>query len=300
MKHLETYFIGTIILFILIGVSVSVYLKKTAQKEILIGGYDTTHVFAENSKTTINHRFMTWNDEETTTAKNLEDLSKNGKIPMLTVEPWEHQGESKDMLLESITNGKYDQNIQSICKPIQMQDSQVYLRWGHEIDLHGQSRYSWAQNKPTEYVSAFRHWVETCKKYTTKATFIWSPAGIEGLENFYPGDKYVDVVGLSIFGYPDYEIKQFGKAQNFNDVFNSRYDRVKGFKKPIFIAEFGVAGDDQYKKEWLSLAHQQIFETQQFSLLKGIIYFNGEDPNPWIPDIAPPDFKIDPSWLIEK
>jgi beta-mannanase len=162
------------------------------------------------------------------------------------------------------------------------------------------SRYAWAQNKPSEYVSAFRHWVDTCKKYTTKVKYIWSPAGVEGLEKFYPGDKYVDVVGLSIFGYPEYEIKQFEKAQNFNDVFNSRYDRVKGFKKPIFIAEFGVAGSDEYKKNWLALAHQQIFETTNFPLLTGIIYFNGGDPNPWIPDITPPDFNIDPSWLIEK
>jgi beta-mannanase len=298
MKHLGTYFNATIIILILAGVTLNLYLNRTAKKEISLGAYDTSNVFAELPETTINHRFMTWNDGESVTTKNLLELSQNGKTPMLTVEPWEHEGDQKDTLLESIVSGKYDQNIQSICKPVQNQDSQVYLRWGHEIDLNGQSRYSWAQNKPTQYIAAFRHWVDTCIKFTTKAKFIWSPAGVEGLEKFYPGDKYVHIVGLSIFGYPEYEIKQFGKAQNFNDVFNNRYDRVKEFKKPIFIAEFGVAGSDEYKKNWLVLARQQIFETESFPLLKGIIYFNGNDPIPWIPDITPPDFKIDPTWLI--
>ncbi len=299
MKHIHTYIIITSVVLLLAGFTLFQFFKPIPKSEITFGARDSVGNFQAASKVTINHKFEGWGSITTESLNaDLEALSANNKMPMFTIEPWDKNGQ-KETLLEDISFGVYDSYIETICRGIENNNvSKVLLRWGHEVDLHGRSRYSWAQNKPEQYKQAFQHWVTTCKSLTDKITYMYSPAGVEGLEQFYPGDKYVDVIGLSVFGYPDYEQNQYGKLLNFNDVFNNRYERVAVYKKPIFIAEFGIAGTDQYKKDWLLYAKKEIFETTKFPLLTGIIYFNDIDPNPWVPGINPPDFRIDSTWLI--
>ena len=80
-----------------------------------------------------------------------------------------------------------------------------------EMDL-ANKRYPWSHWTPTEYIAAYRHFVNVCRGVASNAKFMWSPRGEANLRDYYPGNDYVDSIGLSGFGYQKYEIAVYGKA----------------------------------------------------------------------------------------
>ena len=72
--------------------------------------------------------------------------------------------------------------------------------------------------------------------------FMWSPKGLPGLEKYYPGDTYVDFIGLSVFGLQPYDRDNFGHDRDFAAALKPGYDLVAKFNKPICVAELGYVG----------------------------------------------------------
>ncbi len=98
----------------------------------------------------------------------------------------------------------------------------IFLRIGYEFDGH-----SWNHYDREDYKKAFRHIKDKLNNMGCKnVACIWQSVGWvsseEMLEEWYPGDAYVDWCGVSFFSRWD-EIKMFDFA------------RKKG--KPVFIAE---------------------------------------------------------------
>jgi len=61
-------------------------------------------------------------------------------------------------------------------------------------------------------------------------------------EDYYPGDKYVDVVGFTFYnrGKATSDRQRLTPQQIVNEQWRYTLDRVKAFKKPIFIDEVGT------------------------------------------------------------
>src|SRR5690606_16055607 len=114
-------------------------------------------------------------------------------------------------------------------------------RWAQEMDDRS-GQFTWAFWKPEGYVKAYRHVVDVCRKSLPEAQYMWSPKGDPGLEAYYPGDGYVDVVGLSVFAYQPYDALEVGRDTTFVGRATPGYDRAAGFGKPIVIAELGYEG----------------------------------------------------------
>jgi hypothetical protein len=89
------------------------------------------------------------------------------------------------------------------------------------------------------------------------------------LRGYYPGDDYVDWIGLSGYNQP-IEIQYRGYRQ-LNNIITSayRYFRKKHPNKPIILAEFGTARSGQPK--WLLQAFQTI---KSYSGIKAAIYWD--------------------------
>ncbi len=71
---------------------------------------------------------------------------------------------------------------------------------------------------------------------------MWSPLGDEGMEAYYPGDDYVDLVGITVFGLQTWDRAKYGDDRSFEDVFAPRYERAASFGKPVVVAELGYVG----------------------------------------------------------
>jgi beta-mannanase len=167
---------------------------------------------------------------------------------LISVEPWSWSGKNsltKETLAEAIALGEFDPEIDSFCQATGSLASRATIRWGHEMDDTA-DRYTWSGLAPETYVKAYRYFVSQCRKSAPRASFMWSPKGEPNAASYYPGDEYVDSVGISVFGLQPYDREELGRDRGFRDAMRERYDRVAGLGKPVVAAEFGFNGDASY------------------------------------------------------
>jgi beta-mannanase len=210
---------------------------------------------------------------------------------MITIEPTAEQGR-RSQLLDDVVTGAYDSRIESVCQSIGSLKAPMLIRWGHEMET-ADIRYPWSGASGESYIAAYRYFAARCRVDAPKIYLVWSPRGDAGLGQYYPGRTFVDLVGLSLYDLPAYDLDHFGKLMTFQSTFTWKYDRVVAFDRPVIIAEMGVAGDPDYQAHWMANFFRDV---QNFPLLRTAVYFNAKDsPGAWPNKYGTPDWTIDPN-----
>ena len=136
---------------------------------------------------------------------------------------------------------------------------------------------------------AYQRAVDVCRKNNTTAKFMWSPKGNSSLVNFYPGDSFVDIVGLSVFALQQYDKDNFGKERTFAEILAPGYQQAVKFGKPIIVAELGYEGDSDYVKRWAETVAKP---DPQFPQLRAIVYFNDREVYAWPDNYGYPNWRV--------
>ena len=174
----------------------------------------------------------------------------------------------------------------------------VYLRFGAEFDV-------WtAKSGPQSFISAFRYVSNYFKQRNPNVAMVWSPTTAASwdvdVHDYYPGDEYVDWVGLSVYSRK-YFLADRNASQSNKVIFQtgdnacpeimvSEFVQRYGDRKPIMVAESGqnhytFAGLNEDTTEW---AHQKLKEFYSYipmlyPQIKAVLYFdyyvNGERDN---------------------
>jgi beta-mannanase len=256
------------------------------------GAYDPHGDYTNDSNSRIEHLFLPWEDLDLSTLALADAYAlERDRSLLITVEPWSWARDwrvSPDDLLAGILAGRYDSNMTMVCSAAAKLKSPVTIRWAQEMD-DSEGQFTWAFWSPQGYVDAYRHVIDVCRRSLPNAQYMWSPQGDEGLEAYYPGDDYLDVIGLSVFGYQPYDRLELGRDSTFVERTQPGYDRVVGFGKPIVIAEFGYAGNDDYVRNWAAEANAP---HPQFPALTAVVYFNDQEVYPWPRNVGLPDWRV--------
>ncbi len=98
--------------------------------------------------------------------------------------------------------------------------------------------------------------------------------------NYYPGDEYVDIVGMTGYNTGNYYPGEIWRG--FNEIYDPLYkEYTELFKQPLMVTEFGsnsVGGD---KIAWIN----EMFDNmKKYDRIKVAIWWNGID---WDPDMNP-------------
>ena len=142
-----------------------------------------------------------------------------GAIPMITWEPWNPGGDPNYLTqpakqptyqLADINAGYYDNYIRTWARAVKSVGGPVMIRPMHEMNGMW---YPWCGpvngNSPAQFRAAWRR-IHTIfrREGATNVTWVWSPAhrSYPGtyqnrIEAYYPGDAYVDWIGLSGFNW---------------------------------------------------------------------------------------------------
>jgi hypothetical protein len=159
--------------------------------------------------------------------------------------------------LESITEGALDDNIKKLGDWIKKANVPVFLRIGYEFDLP-ENNY-----EPELYKKAFRYIVEKFDEQKIKnVAYVWHSYASYNptkIQNWYPGDEYVDWCAISYFANPQwFPMVSFCKAHN----------------KPLMIAEcsptLGTETTDTDKIKWYKI----LFNFIQNKNIKALCYIN--------------------------
>ncbi|MFJ6198152.1 glycoside hydrolase family 26 protein [Micromonospora sp. NPDC092111] len=202
-------------------------------------------------------------------------ISGRGMLPMLAWEPWDHQLDQAarkkkltarkiDQLrsdqpryrLANIARGDFDSYLLSWATGIKALGYPVAIRFAHEMNGDW---YPWSElangNRPGGYVKAWRHIHDLFRAAgVTNVTWVWSPntrwdSSTPKLSTYYPGDAYVDWVGLS--GY--YGTGAFSRYRSFDAIFDQTITEIRTFtRKPLVITETGASDGHGRKAEWIT------------------------------------------------
>ena len=150
--------------------------------------------------------------------------------------------------LAAIGRGEHDDKIRRLAKFCQDIDKPVYLRIGYEFD----GAWNRGYEDTVAYIAAFRRIVNGLRRAgADKVAFVWqasaSPiddiidARHEQIEDWYPGDSYVDWMGLSWFLRADESPHQALTQRQLADEVLA-FARARD--KPMMIAESTPQGYD--------------------------------------------------------
>lgn len=263
------------------------------------GMYDPQEMFADKHFDYY-HVFTDWNFPETI-GYVIDIAQQKDEFPLITVQPIHRLGLKPETLLTDITAGKYDDYITQIAKEITGRKPQkVMLRWGHEMDLC--YVYDWSPCRPKDYIAAYKYVVDKMRSLGADNVYwMWSPGGNRNAPDYYPGDDYVDYVGVTLLVSEDWD-NLFNNdpphPQGMIQALGPRYRLLSQFNKPFFIAELSVSYHDPNASRltWLKDGFKGLTK-EQFPLLEGWVFY--DDITQKNPRLAMcPDFRVTRGELI--
>ena len=262
---------------------------------VTLGVYDPSGSFANAGGVGLEHVYIYWQQIDRRMLRSKMAYARaRGRNMLITVEPYTKASDWRsggNRLFSDITKGGFDRQIADVCGEIAKAGKGTIVRWGHEME-QPQARYPWARNDAKGYKSAYRYFVEQCRTHAPMAQYMWSPKGERNLADFYPGDRWVDMVGLSIYGLQKWDHKFHKRDRSFAEVVAEKYNRVTRFGKPVVLAEFGVSGSEAYRQSWLEDSARQL---SKFPRLRAIVYFNAKEPSSWPAGLGSPDWRVVPA-----
>lgn len=214
-----------------------------------------------------------------------------GMLPILSWEPWDYtrrsSGEQPAYRLSEIIAGRFDGYLRSWASGIAVLGYPVVIRFAHEMNGFW---YPWCEqangNHRGDYVRAWRHVHDVFRQAgADNVSWLWSPnvtyAGAAPLKGLYPGDAYVDWVGLS--GY--YGTAGRESYISFDQIFGRTLRELASFtRKPIVVTETGATDATGRQAHWITQMFAQLPAHRQ---IVGLIWFETDKEIDWRISIRP-------------
>ena len=152
------------------------------------GAYDPHGDFKNVAGLQIEHLFLPWQDVDLATLPIADAYARERKRSLLiTVEPWSWSVDrriSPDQLRRGILSGAFDSTIATVMAAIGALQSDVTVRFAHEME-NTTGRFTWSGWNPSNYIAAYRRFVDHARPLAPRAKYMWSPEGDEGLAAYY-------------------------------------------------------------------------------------------------------------------
>ncbi len=225
--------------------------------------------------------------------------------PMTLMVGWEPRVFPHSDVLNSILSGAQDRVIRNFAEGARAYGRPIFLRWGHEMNGNW---YEWSGalngNDPARYVATWRyiHDLMVNEVGADNLIWVWAPncysvpnEAWNALENYYPGDDYVDWVGCDFYGL----MQGWGRTDP-GPALDQVYS-LFGERKPVMITESAAAdpehSDPAYgmsKPEWIDAYFTAIAERPN---VRGFVWFNIDKEADWRVQSDPDSLAVYQRWL---
>lgn len=238
--------------------------------------------------------FEAWSRNRPLDREVADGVAARGARLSITWEPWvpDFTERQPDFALARIIGGAHDAYIDMFAESVRAFGEPVTIRLMHEMNGNW---YPWGTgvngNRPGEFVAAWQHVRDRFSALgVTNVTWMWSPnavyAGSAPLAPLYPGDGYVDAVGVSNYNWGDYARDGFTTEwMTFGQLFDESIAQLRALTaRPLWISETGSSDYGGSRAAWLAEAFQEVRLRPDVA---GIVWFNHVD------DGAEVDWRID-------
>jgi cellulose synthase/poly-beta-1,6-N-acetylglucosamine synthase-like glycosyltransferase len=209
-------------------------------------------------------------------ADSFQVVYKNNGIPLINWQPFGNNSNYNrtfdDKLAQEIVSGQYDSLINSFAIQLGSLDKPIFLKPSFETGNSMTHRIYPTNIQPVNFIAAW-HYIHNLfdSAKAEKVIWVWSPFSANIADEYFPGNKYVDWLGVSVLddGQQDINLKQ-----------NTFYSLYQPFHQqpvfqagiPVMITEAGTLS--QSKNAWWKIAADNI--DSAFTEIKAVIIFNDQ------------------------
>ena len=196
--------------------------------------------------------------------------------------------------LKNINNGKYDVDFRAWGKAAKTFGSPLIVEWGTE--MNGQwfawnAKWNGEETGANRFREAYRKIVSLIRDEEKADNITWvfhtndtddPETDWNAVEDYYPGENYVDWLGMSVYGPQKPEKKE--SCEPFSQRAFNLHNRLHAMDttKPIFLLEFGAtlhhprAGSDSQcdASKWADSALTEILDRNTLPMLRGFSWWN--------------------------
>ncbi|MBV9667162.1 MAG: hypothetical protein JO327_03430 [Nitrososphaeraceae archaeon] len=174
-----------------------------------------------------------------------QQIRAAGAVPFIRMQNWKKDSKNlSDMFIThaNITAGKADAALTTYAQAAKNFAIPLLIEYGVEINGNW---FPWNQEGPNAFVSAYRHIIDIFRcvgahnvKFALHLDLSENNIANGGGRKWYPGDQYIDCIGVSAYGEPKNGGLGFGCAGSLK---NDGYNRLASISatKPLGIFEWG-------------------------------------------------------------
>ncbi|WP_354643286.1 glycoside hydrolase family 26 protein [Kitasatospora camelliae] len=208
-------------------------------------------------------------------------LWRNGQLPLLTWAPVQTG-------LASIASGSEDAYLTRFADQVRSYQGPLVIDFAPEMNADWNA-WGPAHAKPADYVAAWKRVHDAFRdRAVTNVVWLWSPhvtdsAAKAPLKPYFPGEEYVDWVGLVGYYGPQ-------EGSDFTTLFNPTVKSLRALTgKPLVIAETGVAEGPRKPGQVADL----FAGAARTEGLVGLVWFDLQ--KTWPGSTVPTDWRVDSS-----
>jgi mannan endo-1,4-beta-mannosidase len=204
-----------------------------------------------------------------------------GTDPIVTWEPWCWTDDQSPAVMHSLLSGALDDYVHRWATEIRAWGSTAFVRFAHEFNGDW---YPWTPAGGTSaraYAKAWRRLHDIFSvEQVDNVKWVWAPTvvGSRALTDWYPGDRYVDVLGVDGFNWG--ASVPWTQWIDPEDLFGTMLDqlRIACCDKPILVTEVGCAEAGGRKGDWI--ARLVDFLSRQHDVM-GFVWFEHDKGADW-------------------
>ena len=206
----------------------------------------------------------TWQDENWRTHRNFDEwqeltgrphatyfmyMGYGSQFPRQWLQKIKDAGAIGHLALEphKINDVKNDEYLQNFAKECGRMDVPIFLRYASEMN----GKWTKWNGQPDLYKEKWKIVRNVFKQHAPKVAIVWCPNAVplNDLMDYYPGDEYVDWVGINVYSVPYFDGDPRNSAENVTplEMIDPIY-KAFAHKKPIAICEYGASQMSTDKK----------------------------------------------------
>lgn len=239
--------------------------------------------FEQKIGKTMNHQvvFVHWENKNEFPIEIAETLKNTNKTLIIFWETMDYNissPEQQNFSYDKILQGQWNNYISSFATSVKSYGGPVIIIPFEEMNGDW---YPWSgtknNNSPLKHILAYRY-IHDFFKDVPNVKFGWAinnesvpDTANNQIELYYPGNAYVDYVGVNGFNFGD-------SWQSFNEIFGNALEKLKAYQKPIYIFSFASAPGSK-KAAWITDA--LTVQMAKYPQLKGWVWFNENKEKDW-------------------
>ncbi len=211
----------------------------------------------------------------------LQNAYNNGKTVELTLQT-SNQDTGEGNMVYDILDGNYDVFLKSFATEVAEFGHPVLFRFCNEMNGDWCVYSAYHTSRDTEiYKELYKYVYKIFEDADAdNVIWIWNP-NEKSYPNFewnneilyYPGDEYVDVIGLT--GYNNGTYYKDETWREFTEIYDPLYQKAElYYHKPLMITEFSSSSVGGNKEEWVNDMFSNI---DKYPRIKVAIWWNGCD-----------------------